>query len=210
MQACTIYIVRHGQSVANRDDVMGTDAALTDLGRKQAHQAKKILSTVDFDAAYSSTMLRAADTAAIIWGEPLPVDQQLDDLRERNFGTYDSQPLQLWTDMNVSYYEKYGALPLEERWQKLYGESIETTGSLMERFLRGVTTIAHNHPDETVLLVAHAGPLRMILAKLGYAQEEELPFGCFENAAYIVLECDGIDFKVKKVTGVTKSILAAA
>ncbi len=58
------YIVRHGESSANRDKIFAggaLDADLTDRGWEQAHElvTEIVLHEVDFTRVVSSVMLRA-------------------------------------------------------------------------------------------------------------------------------------------------------
>ncbi len=68
-----LYIIRHGESVGNvgygRDNLTlkeSQDPILTDKGISQARAAGEFLKETRFDAAYSSPMLRAAQTATEI------------------------------------------------------------------------------------------------------------------------------------------------
>lgn len=69
-----LYIIRHGESVGNagyggRTDLTlkeGTDPVLTEKGINQADAAGRYFQDTQFDAFYSSAMLRAAQTATQI------------------------------------------------------------------------------------------------------------------------------------------------
>lgn len=204
MKPCTLYIIRHGQSEANRDHLCGgqTDSPLTELGISQANEAKRLLSTIKFDAVYSSDLQRAAKTAEIIWGNPVPKNHQLFDLRERSFGELEGQSDDKWMALSKQFDKMYGLLPLDQRWQHSYADYIEGNASLIKRFTESLQRIAKSHQGETVLIGTHGGCVRTLLVKLGYAEEADLPPGSFTNSAYIVVECDGDSIKIKKVTGV--------
>ena len=60
-----IYLIRHGESVGNLHRIcLGhTDLDLTDLGHEQAKKTAEALADVDFDAVYSSDLIRAVHTA---------------------------------------------------------------------------------------------------------------------------------------------------
>jgi broad specificity phosphatase PhoE len=89
-----IYVVRHGESVFNRDEIVSghVDPELTDAGRKQVEATKQKLANVRFDEAYSSDLQRAIETAEIIYGKAVPKPNRWPKLRERDFGDYDGQP----------------------------------------------------------------------------------------------------------------------
>lgn len=69
-----LYIIRHGQSKGNAGYEGKTDltekerhdSMLTEKGIEQANKAGRYLSSVEFDAVFSSGMLRAAQTATEI------------------------------------------------------------------------------------------------------------------------------------------------
>lgn len=205
MKPCILYIVRHGESVANRDVRCAgqRDSPLTNLGEAQAFEAKQLLADVHFDAVYSSDLQRASKTAEIISGAPVPAEHQLANLRERSFGRLEGQSDELWYELSKKFDETYGHLPLEERWQHSYADYIEGNGPLSARFLEALRSISQQHEGETVLVGTHGGCIRTTLVKLGYAEEDELPPGSFGNSAYMVLACDSQNFTIEKVTGVT-------
>lgn len=82
-----VYMIRHGESEANRDHVHAgwMDTPLTEKGRAQAAHTAGKLAGIRFDRVWSSDLCRAMETArlALPGREPelLPV------ARERNVGT---------------------------------------------------------------------------------------------------------------------------
>ncbi|KAF9027055.1 phosphoglycerate mutase-like protein [Hymenopellis radicata] len=84
-----IYVVRHGETEANRQEIVQgqLDTELNDAGIGQAEMVAAALKEIPFDLAYSSDLSRAAKTAAIIMAHHphVPIRQQAG-LRERNFG----------------------------------------------------------------------------------------------------------------------------
>ena len=68
MNRCTLYLVRHGQSEHNRDDIISgqVDPSLTNQGIQDATKTKLKLSNVHFSDVYSSDLIRAYKTASII------------------------------------------------------------------------------------------------------------------------------------------------
>ena len=85
-QPLELLLIRHGESQFNLDGSGGFDSVLTDLGREQARRlASWLAANFDLAAFYSSTMLRARETAEMI--QPaikLPI-QFRDDLNEADF-----------------------------------------------------------------------------------------------------------------------------
>lgn len=202
---CTLYLVRHGQSTANRDNISGghKDAPLTQKGEAEALETKAALQGVVFDDVYSSDLQRASKTAELIYGRPVPQSHQLIGLRERSFGKLEGHSADEWHKLNDEYEKKYAHLPLEERWEHDYADYIEGDKELHEHFAASLLEIARQNPAKTVLVGTHGGPLRILLMKMGYASF--LTAGAFQNGGYVVLGCDGAEFRLEKVVGVRKS-----
>jgi broad specificity phosphatase PhoE len=201
---CKIYLVRHGQSVDNSNGLYGGqhDTPLTEKGRQQAKETKALFTDVHFDDAYSSDLLRASQTAEIIFGKPIAADHQLEALRERTAGIdHDGiWPEEDWFELNKDFDEKYGTLPYEQRWDLPYADFIEKDKALYERFSKAMLAIAAKHQGQTILIGAHGGCIRNVLMKLGYANL--LTAGSFKNAGYVELLSDGKGFQIEKVVGV--------
>lgn len=81
-----LLLIRHGESQNNRDGSGGADSSLTDLGAAQSQRLARWLgANLKPTALYSSTMLRAKQTAEIIAPAlKLPISFR-SDLREANF-----------------------------------------------------------------------------------------------------------------------------
>ncbi len=65
----TLYLLRHGKSVANVKRVFASrkvDPPLSPLGREQIKQQSKALASIKFDACYTSPLLRAVQSSEIL------------------------------------------------------------------------------------------------------------------------------------------------
>ena len=92
----TFYIVRHGQTLLNQlDRVQGwADSLLTALGEQTAKELGQALSSVIFQAAYTSDTIRAFDTAKLMLKEnnqPTTEIYQDGRLREWCLGTMEAE-----------------------------------------------------------------------------------------------------------------------
>ena len=164
----TIIMVRHGETEGNLDDkAQGHfDAHLTERGRLQAQAVAKRLSDVKLDAAYSSDLRRAMDTAqSIINNRPGLEIQPRPQLREYNFGHYEDL---LWDAIGDEVPELY------QRWKNLDsragiefpgGESMgaawQRVGDFASEMLK-----KHHRGNETILVVGHGGSLQALLGQL--------------------------------------------
>ncbi|MEX2409948.1 MAG: phosphoglycerate mutase family protein [Candidatus Paceibacterota bacterium] len=65
-----IYIARHGQNEDNANGILNghRDFPLTEIGKQQARELAKGIksSELEFDAVYSSPLIRAYETASIV------------------------------------------------------------------------------------------------------------------------------------------------
>ncbi len=178
--------------------------SLTELGKQQALEAGQKLKDVRFDTVYSSDLQRAAHTAELVYGKPVPPEHQLPQLRERNFGSFDGGPIAHFREHVASRKHIYDALTEEEQWQHKHADDVESDDEVAVRFVTALEGIALKHPGETVLVAAHGGTLRTMLIKLGYATAKELPSGSFKNAGYVKLVFADGEFTVEHVDGIEK------
>ena len=201
-----IYVVRHGQSVYNRDGIVSghVDPVLTEEGRQQAAATKQRLKHVAFDEVYSSDLQRAVETASIIFGAPVPKSHQLFALRERSFGDYDGRPSAHLEELRAGNRSHIEQLTDEELWRYSHHPTIESDHEVSVRFVEALAEIAQSHPGKTILVGAHGGTIRTSLIKLGYATAKELPGGSFDNAGYVELIYQGGEFSVGEVVGANR------
>ena len=150
-------LTRHGQSEWN---ALGrwqgqADPPLSDLGRRQAHEAARSLGTVD--GIWASDLQRAAETAVIIGDDmgvgPVVLDA---DLRERDAGE--------WTGLTRAEIERRypGFLPDGRR-----PAGWESDELLVERAERALRRIADAVPGGDVLVITHAGVVFAVERGLG-------------------------------------------
>jgi broad specificity phosphatase PhoE len=149
---------------------------------------------------------RAAETAELIYGHPVPREHQLSELRERNFGRLEGQPVEEWFVLNKEYERRFGSLPFAERMLRRAADFIESDGQVLSRVVKAFNQIAEQHQGQTVLVANHGGPIRVTLMHLGYA--DLLTAGSFQNGGYVVLIGDGHSLRIEKVVGVTKALNA--
>lgn len=141
------YMIRHGQSVANRDKFISgnLDSPLTDLGKEQAELARNDLEqlTIKPRIIVHSHLSRAADTAKILNGPyNLPM-QETPLLGEQKLGDWETQDLE----------------EIRQKWRD--GEDPpngETQQEFAERIGQGITyALEFENP---VLIVCHGGVFR--------------------------------------------------
>ncbi|MGH9227361.1 MAG: histidine phosphatase family protein [Acidimicrobiales bacterium] len=142
-----VLLTRHGQSEWN---ALGrwqgqADPPLSDLGRRQAHEAARSLGAVD--GIWASDLRRAAETAVIV-GDDMGVGPVVlePDLRERDVGE--------WTGLTRAEIERRypGFLPDGRR-----PPGWESDELLLDRAQRTLGRIVDAAPGGDVLVITHAG-----------------------------------------------------
>lgn len=142
------YMIRHGESEANRDGVMSgsLDTPLTENGKQQAKQIHAIINqlTVLPELIVHSNLSRAIDTATII-NEALNLPMHKTPLlAEFNFGDWGGQPVK---DIRPKFYA--GGNP----------PNGETHESFRTRIKKGLN-YALDLSEKPVMIVCHGGVFR--------------------------------------------------
>ncbi len=162
MTPTRLVLVRHGApEESSRNRCYGElDVALSDVGRAQAVElAARLPQFVDgkFAAAYSSPRRRAVETARLVAPD---VELQLEPaLREIDFGAFEGLTYDEAAARDPALYRRWMEQPTEVTFPG--GESWPLVKARVDRVS---TQIRRRHAGQTVLLVAHGGPLRALLA----------------------------------------------
>ena len=138
MANTTLLLVRHGETVDNRNQIMQgqTPGQLTAHGRQQAEEVAQRLANTPIDAFVASDLRRAIDTCTIIAQPhgatvvPTPL------LRERDWGSFTGRFIPSLKD---------------EPW----ADDIETVESMKARGAEFLDFIRRHYSGQTVLAVGH-------------------------------------------------------
>ena len=153
-----IYFVRHGETDWNRDGrIQGqSDPPLNEAGRTQARVLAGVLAPVSFEAAYSSDLVRASETATILLAGRNITISATAGLRERDFGSWEGRLVpELWAE---------GLLP-DRTWPDVNApHGGESVSDLEHRVIVVVSAIAAAHANNTILVVSHGGVIRSALS----------------------------------------------
>lgn len=158
-----VTFVRHGQA-----DFPGKrlycdereDPGLTERGQAQARLAGAMLAGQPVDIVYASPMQRTRATAAAIieaTGAPLQIDDQL---KERPFGIWDGL---YFDDIARDYPEDFKAWKQDPVYFVPAGG--EAINDHMSRVTGALRRIVAKHPGQSIVIVAHVGPIRMCLTE---------------------------------------------
>jgi broad specificity phosphatase PhoE len=184
--ATRIVLVRHGETDWNARGVYQgwQDVPLGASGRVQAEELARWLAEIAIDAAYTSPLARARETAAIVLAGRGVVPLALPALRELSYGRAEGvapdERRAAWPDLDARWADDPWEVALPD------GESLDL---LAARVLPAWERIVLAHPGETVLVSAHGHVNRVILLHV-----RRLPRAAFwsvaqPNGSAILLEC---------------------
>ena len=155
-----LVLLRHAETAAP-DQFHGaeSDVDLGPRGVEQARLAAPGVALVEPVAIYSSAMLRARRTAAIL-GEPIGLEPvAVPTLHERRMGSLSGRPMADGWDAYIAAMTAWKAGDLTAA--HAGGESFE---SIRDRVLPTLEELVQRHAGETVVVVAHGVVIRVALA----------------------------------------------
>lgn len=199
---CTIYLVRHGESEANANQLFGLDTKLTQKGRAQAKLLRDALKKIHFDAIVSSPYIRVQQTVGYIAKERKLEILTKEALRERHEGILNGRSTKELTEEIKKMYELRRTLPYK-KWKSMsVAEGWEPDEKLMSRIITELREIAVAYPGKTILIGSHVGIIKTFLVHLGMYEHKHLPSSVVKNTAYLKLKTDGVDFFIEEMNGI--------
>lgn len=195
-----LVLVRHGESEWNAKGLWTgwTDIALDKLGHEQAKETGRLLKGIDFDYAFTSTLIRTKQTLKdienVIGEKNIPIIST-EALNERNYGKL--------TGKNKWEIEKeYG----EDRFLKIrrgWNEPIpggETLKDVYKRVIPYYQTQIEPllKAGKNVLIAAHGNSLRALIKYLEHISDEgisHLELATGESVIYQINKMGSISFK---------------
>lgn len=158
-----LYLVRHGETEDNNNKYLcgWSDVSINNKGRLQAKGLAEAIKGLDIDIIYTSTLKRTMETAEYIMMDRNCSLQPLDFLRELNFGDFEGHTM-------MELKEKY-----PEDFKKIQEDSVnycfpkgESMYQMHQRVAEGIDEILAKSEGKNIMLVAHSGVIRSILAHL--------------------------------------------
>lgn len=193
-----IFIARHGQNQDNLNGILNghRDLPLTELGKHQAKQLADGISDIglQFDAIYTSPLIRAKDTAEIVAKELGIAELQImPELIERDFG--------VMTGIPVVRIEELCAPDIIKSDPIIYflnPEGAETFPELVERGHVILNKIRKQKTGGKILLVCHGDIGKMIYAAAtGLPWQDVLANFHFGNCELIDIADQAVAHKIK-------------
>ena len=178
MKTRNLILVRHGQSEWNEQNLFTgwKDPGLTELGIKEAKNAGALISDKDiqFDEMFTSMLVRAQDTGAIILDsinqQNIPITKN-QALNERNYGSLaglnKDDARRKWGEEQVHIWRRSFDIPPPE------GESLKDTAErvlpyfhkyIMPKVIQGLN----------ILVAAHGNSLRALIMELDLMSTEDI------------------------------------
>jgi broad specificity phosphatase PhoE len=162
--ATRFVLVRHGEALGNRElrYLGASDVPLTERGEQQAQQLAQAVAAFPLRAIYTSPLARARSTAAAIGARAGLEPRIWEDLREQSYGAWERLTHE---EARERYPELLAAWEADAAVAPPEGESLV---ELQARVTAAADSLAMRHPDETLALVSHVGPVKMLVcAALG-------------------------------------------
>jgi len=173
-----LYLCRHGQTTGDVEDRYGGDYDdhLTKLGKKQAKKLSKQLQGKNIEVIFSSSLIRAKETAEVL-SKALSLEVvEMDNLKERDwFG--------ILTGMVKSEAKKLHPELVEQ--SKDFVNTIdgaEGQESFSKRIHKALNKISQKD-HKVVAVVTHGGPIKAILRNIKYSPDYRI-----EDCAFAELE----------------------
>lgn len=177
-----LYLIRHGESVGNLNHLMfgHSDHPLTENGILQAEDVRKKLQDVSVAHCYSSTLKRASHTANICFGEKSVPITYTNALCEQYMGSWEDMT---FDELKEKYPDELYAMMTD--WTENPPVGGETFDEMHARVAACIDEIISRGEDAAI--VAHNGPLSMIVTYLLGLEKKSVENFYFLHGCYTVI-----------------------
>ena len=161
-----LYLIRHGATAANENvpfilQGAGIDLQLSPSGEQQALDVGAQLSGIPLNRIYSSTLLRARQTAQAIADRQNLEVEIVSNLHESDVGLWEGKNIEEIQREFPEEYRKFMENPGDNPHPG--GESFQ---DVLERVHPILNELLHKHAGESIAVVAHGNVNRVYLAHL--------------------------------------------
>jgi broad specificity phosphatase PhoE len=196
-----IYLIRHGQTDYNFQNIVqggGVDSDLNETGRRQAQLFHQIYQNVPFDKVYTSALKRSIQSVEgfIKDGHKHEIHPELNEI---HWGI--KEKIKITEDENDYYVSIVNAwkngntdLAIEG------GESPNTVASRLQKFLDLILT---RDDEKTILICMHGRAMRIflcVLMKLDLCRMDEFPH---KNLGLYIINYNGSEFVLEATNNLT-------
>ncbi len=152
-----IYLIRHGQSAANRGICTGKETVLTTIGIEQSKRTGLYFKKKNINRIYCSKMIRAIDTLKEIKTYlPNISITYTKKINERSRGIYNEKPKEYEKALKACGKPSHKFRPPK-------GENLFDLEKRAKKFLE---YLKKKHPKDNVLVVAHGLFLRFLILRI--------------------------------------------
>jgi broad specificity phosphatase PhoE len=181
-----LMLIRHAESVGNAEARLQGhgDFPLSEKGLAQAALLARRLRGETIAALYASPLSRAHHTAQFVSeAVGLPIEP-LPEMREYDFGEVSGLT---WAEIREQYPELV-AIQRQRNAEYPPWPGEEGREVFRERVATALWGLAERHPDQTVAVVTHGGPVMVFcLSVLGLPYRRPMPFAC-DNASITTIQ----------------------
>lgn len=196
MSSKKIYLIRHGQTDYNLQNIVqgsGVDTDLNSKGLAQAEAFFKAYGTVPFDKVYTSSLKRSQQSVRRFLELGLP-HEALSGLNEISWGTKEGHKI---TPDEDEYYHH-----MLKQWQlgdtSLKIENGESPEDVVIRMKPAVDHIMSKPGEKTVLICMHGRAIRILLCVLMNYPLKSMDMFEHENLGLYLLNYTGSMFQVER------------
>ncbi|MFB6117414.1 histidine phosphatase family protein [Halosegnis sp.] len=188
----TLVALRHGRTAWNHEGRMQgwAPVPLDERGREQADAAGAWLADeYRFDAVYTSDLFRTRETTERVLAHlPNETATERAAFRERDVGMYQG----LTYEEMFERFPEFGLGEAGAAAAERTPESGESLTAVSERVVDGFEQLCATHPDGTLLLVTHGGPIYMLVGHArGLSVTDAVLAGSQDNCGATVIDDDG-------------------
>jgi len=158
-----LILVRHGNTTLNSSERFwgATDVELSTEGIIQAEKLRDRLATEKIDVAYASKLSRTRRTAEIIVSKHHIDITTYAELNEINFGVIEGLTFEEISERHPDVAEVLSKWAIRPKFPG--GESLDELDKRVEKFLK---RLRKHQPEQTILIMSHAGTLRLMICNL--------------------------------------------
>lgn len=188
-----IHLVRHGQTVLNREIRFRgqRDVPLNRTGRREAIAAGRELADARVQAVYSSPLSRALEVGtAIASASGLEDVEPVDDLLNLDYGRWEGLTKEEAREVDPEAWRRYQADP--EQAHCPGGESLVAAS---DRVVRALVTLGERHAGQTIAAVSHGVMLRLAVLRIAGPVTENWQFA-IPTGGSLTFEIEGGQIRV--------------
>lgn len=191
-----LYLARHGETDMNTNRIYcgWLDVSINSRGIRQCEILRDKLSDVSFDRIITSSLDRSVQSAKIISGAEEEKLQRSSSLNEINFGEWEGKTSDY---IRQNYYEDY------RQWAEDWKSFCFPKGESFEGFKNRVYCYCEElfklNKDETLLITAHEGSLKVVIMVLLGLDDESYWKLKLEPGCYSLIELYDINPVLKYI-----------